>query len=264
MNPKIEKLIKLFAKLPRVGNRGGQRIALALLQDKTGRGVALANAINDAMENIAPCPNCGVLTERGAGVCEFCRDSSRQNGQLCIVRDLSDVWVLEKSAVFHGRYHIIGGLLSGASGVLPQDLSISNLPERIKNESVAEVIFALPNTVEGMVRITSLKGDCFYYDDEHYEMVGEMSNKKYILGQQLKVEVVRADKVLRTIDFEIVDDKLIEMSGGIVQGMSGSPIIQGDYIVGAVTRVLIDDVSKGYGISIVTMLEEGDKILNDN
>ena len=149
MNPKIEKLIKLFAKLPRVGNRGGQRIALALLQDKTGRGVALANAINDAMENIAPCPNCGVLTERGAGACEFCRDVSRQNGQLCIVRDLSDVWVLEKSGVFHGRYHIIGGLLSGASGVLPQDLNVSCLPERIKNETVAEVIFALPNTVEG-------------------------------------------------------------------------------------------------------------------
>ena len=149
MNPKIEKLIKLFAKLPRVGNRGGQRIALALLQDKSGRGVALANAINDAMENIAPCPNCGVLTERGAGACEFCRDASRQNGQLCIVRDLSDVWVLEKSGVFHGRYHIIGGLLSGASGVLPQDLNVSCLPERIKNEKVGEVIFALPNTVEG-------------------------------------------------------------------------------------------------------------------
>ena len=149
MNPKIEKLIKLFAKLPRVGNRGGQRIALALLQDKTGRGVALANAINDAMENIAPCPNCGVLTERGVGLCEFCRDSSRQNGQLCIVRDLSDVWVLEKSGVFHGRYHIIGGLLSGASGVLPQDLNVSCLPERIEKEAVGEVIFALPNTVEG-------------------------------------------------------------------------------------------------------------------
>ena len=149
MNPKIEKLIKLFAKLPRVGNRGGQRIALALLQDKTGRGVALANAIHDAMENIAPCPNCGVLTERGAGVCEFCRDSSRQNGQLCIVRDLSDVWVLEKSGVFHGRYHIIGGLLSGASGVLPQDLNIANLASRIENEKITEIIFALPNTVEG-------------------------------------------------------------------------------------------------------------------
>ena len=63
MNPKIEKLIKLFAKLPRVGMRGGQRIALSILQDKTGRGAALASAIIDAVENIAPCPTCGVLTE---------------------------------------------------------------------------------------------------------------------------------------------------------------------------------------------------------
>ena len=149
MNPKIEKLIKLFAKLPRVGNRGGQRIALALLQDKTGRSVALASAIIDATENIAPCPVCGVLTDRGAGKCEYCREASRQNGQLCIVRDLSDVWVLEKSSVFQGRYHIIGGLLSGASGVLPQDLNIANLASRIENEKITEVIFALPNTVEG-------------------------------------------------------------------------------------------------------------------
>ena len=149
MNPKIEKLIKLFAKLPRVGTRGGQRIALCLLQDKTGRANALASAIIDASENIAPCPRCGVLTDRGAGVCEYCRDASRANGQLCIVRDLADVWTLEKSSVFHGRYHIIGGLLSGASGVLPQDLNINTLPGRISDEKITEVIFALPNTVEG-------------------------------------------------------------------------------------------------------------------
>ncbi|MBR2511063.1 MAG: recombination protein RecR [Alphaproteobacteria bacterium] len=161
MNPKIEKLIKLFAKLPRVGTRGGQRITLALLQDKTGRGTALANAIIDATENISPCPKCGVLTERG-NICEFCRDTSRQNGQLCIVRDLSDVWTLEKSSVFHGRYHIIGGLLSGASGVLPQDLNLVGLSDRIKNENISEVIFALPNTVEGKTTqhyIISVLGD---------------------------------------------------------------------------------------------------------
>ena len=168
MNPKIEKLIKLFAKLPRVGNRGGQRIALSLLQDKTGRANALATSIIDAIENITPCPNCGILTDRGVGVCEFCRDASRANGQLCIVRDLSDVWTLEKSSVFHGRYHIIGGLLSGASGVLPQDLNINNLSSRITNEQISEVIFALPNTVEGKTT-------------QHYIMsvVGETTNLSF-------------------------------------------------------------------------------------
>lgn len=149
MNSKIEKLIKQFARLPRLGARAAQRIVLALLQDKTGRAESLANALLDAAHTIRPCPICGVLTDVDAGACEFCRDASRANGQLCIVRDLSDVWTLEKSAVFHGRYHILGGLLSGTSGTMPDDLNIVNLPARIKNESISEIIFALPNTVEG-------------------------------------------------------------------------------------------------------------------
>lgn len=149
MNSKIEKLIKQFAKLPRVGARGGQRIVLSLLQDKTGRASALAAALQDAAVSIAPCPVCGVLTDCNAGVCKFCRDGARANGQLCVVRDLADVWTLEKASVFRGRYHIIGGLLSGAAGTLPDDLNIASLPARIANENISEIIFALPNTVEG-------------------------------------------------------------------------------------------------------------------
>lgn len=149
MNPKIEKLIKQFAKLPRLGSRAAQRIVLALLQDKTGRAEKLANALLDAAATIKPCPICGVLTDSESGACEFCRDASRENGQLCIVRDLSDVWTLEKSAVFFGRYHILGGLLSGVAGTTPDDLNIYNLPERINRENIKEIIFALPNTVEG-------------------------------------------------------------------------------------------------------------------
>lgn len=149
MNQKIERLIKQFAKLPRVGNRAAQRIVLALLQTRDGRAENLAAAILDATENVVPCGVCGCLTDKNAGVCEFCRDGARANGQLCIVRDMGDVWTLEKSSVFRGRYHIIGGLISGATGVMPDDLNIANVPERIKNENVNEIIFALPNTVEG-------------------------------------------------------------------------------------------------------------------
>ena len=149
MNPKIEKLIKQFARLPRLGSRAAQRIVLALLQDKTGRAESWANALIAAATTIRPCPVCGVLTDVAAASCEFCRDSARANGQLCIVRDLADVWTLEKSAVFHGRYHILGGLLSGVAGTMPEDLNIATLPDRIHNENISEVIFALPNTVEG-------------------------------------------------------------------------------------------------------------------
>lgn len=156
MNSKIEKLIKQFAKLPRVGGRAAQRITLALLQDKTGKAAALGAMLIDAAETIRPCPVCGCLTDSQSTtsgvqspVCEFCRDASRVNGQLCIVRDLSDVWTLEKSGIFRGRYHVIGGLLSGADGITPDDLNITGLPARIRDEEIAEVIFALPNTVEG-------------------------------------------------------------------------------------------------------------------
>ncbi len=149
MNSKIEKLIKQFAKLPRVGNRGGQRIVLALLQDKTGRAANLAASLLDAVSSIHACPRCGVLTDANMGDCEFCRDVARKNGMLCVVRDLADVWTLEKSGVFRGRYHILGGLLSGASGTTPADLNIATLSSRIPDENINEVIFALPNTVEG-------------------------------------------------------------------------------------------------------------------
>ena len=147
MNIKIEKLIKQFAKLPRVGTRAATRIVIGWLQDKTGRAESLANALLDASKSIRPCHKCGVLTD--GEICEYCSDDARKNGQLCIVRDLSDVLVLEKSGVFHGRYHVLGALLSGVNGVTPDDLNIASLSSRIENEGIKEIIFALPNTVEG-------------------------------------------------------------------------------------------------------------------
>ena len=147
MNIKIEKLIKQFAKLPRVGTRAATRIVIGLLQDKTGRAENLANALLDASNHIKPCSVCGVLTD--SDLCEYCMDATRQNCELCIVRDLSDVLVLEKSGVFHGRYHVLGGVLSGPDGITPNDLNIANIIDRIGKEKINEIIFALPNTVEG-------------------------------------------------------------------------------------------------------------------
>lgn len=147
MNPKIERLVKQFAKLPRVGTRAATRIVFALLQDKTGKAQNLANTLLDASATIHPCPVCGVLTENA--VCEYCSDNARQNGCLCVVRDISDVYVLEKAGMFRGRYHVLGGSLSGVAGITPADLNIANIPDRIKNENISEIIFALPNTVEG-------------------------------------------------------------------------------------------------------------------
>jgi recombination protein RecR len=143
----LDKLILQFSKLPRIGRRAAARIAVALLQDKTGAGRELASAISNAVEKIKPCPVCGCLAE--GELCDYCRDGGRADGRLCVVRDFADVSVLEKAGIFHGRYHITGGLLSGANGVTPEDLHIFGLSARIKNENITEIIFALPNTMEG-------------------------------------------------------------------------------------------------------------------
>ena len=167
MNIKIEKLIKQFAKLPRVGNRAATRIVLSLLQDKNNKAELLANSLLDAAHTIHPCPVCGVLTDNE--ICDYCADIERKNGQLCIVRDLSDVLTIEKSGVFRGRYHILGGSLSGISGITPDDLNLNNIAERIKNENIKEIIFALPNTVEGKTTqqyIISIIGDKGVYFSE--------------------------------------------------------------------------------------------------
>jgi recombination protein RecR len=193
MNTKIEKLIKQFAKLPRVGGRAAQRIVLALLQDRTGRAMQLAAALADAAESVRPCPTCGVLCEGAA--CEFCNAPSRANGQLCIVRDLGDVWTLEKAGVFAGRYHILGGLLSGASGTTPQDLNISGIAARISDEEITEIIFALPNTVEGKTT-------------QHYIMQNLQSAKRKVQFSEL------ASGVPLGGDLDYIDDGTLSLAFG--------------------------------------------------
>ena len=143
----LDKLILQFSKLPRVGKRAASRMAIHVLSDKTGKGQGLANTLLLAMEKIRPCAICGVLSENER--CEYCADMGRENGQICIVRDFADCLVLEKAGVFRGRYHVIGALLSGANGITPEDLNIGNLSSRIEKENIHEIIFALPNTLEG-------------------------------------------------------------------------------------------------------------------
>ena len=191
----LDKLILQLSKMPRVGRRAAGRIAISLLSDKA-KSAELLSALDMAMQKINPCKVCGCLSERD--LCEYCADAGR-GGALAIVRDFSDVLVLEKAGVFHGRYHIIGGLLSGVNGITPDDLNIWNIADRIQGENVAEVIFALPNTMEGKttqsyivtklvgmdgVRFSELAsgvpmgGDLDYIDDGTLTLA--MSNRKTI------------------------------------------------------------------------------------
>ena len=90
-----------------------------------------------------------MVTDSNNNLCDYCIDETRNNGSLCLVRDLGDVWTIEKAGIFKGKYHILGGLISGINGITPDDLNISMLIERISKEKIKEIIFVLPNTIEG-------------------------------------------------------------------------------------------------------------------
>jgi recombination protein RecR len=143
----IEKLIQLLAKLPGLGPRSARRAALAMLKRRETLMTPLAEAIGAAAAAIRTCPVCGNLdTEQP---CAICRNPARDPEIICVVEEVADLWALERSGAFRGRYHILGGALSAFQGVGPDDLTIDALVARARDPAVREVILALNATVEG-------------------------------------------------------------------------------------------------------------------
>jgi recombination protein RecR len=145
--PEIEALIALLAKVPGLGPRSARRAALQLLKKKDFLMLPLAAALNDAAIKVQACSNCGTLDT--ANPCALCTAPDRDDGVICIVAEVGDVWALERAGAFKGRYHVLGGVLSALDGVRPEDLRIAKLMERASASGVREVILALAATVDG-------------------------------------------------------------------------------------------------------------------
>lgn len=145
--PEIEKLIQLLAKLPGLGPRSARRAALDLLKRRDTLLKPLAEALNVAAERIVNCTTCGNLDT--VNPCSVCIDTRRDPAAICVVEEVADLWAIERSAAFRGRYHVLGGVLSALDGIGPEDLSISRLVERASAPDVREVILAMNATVEG-------------------------------------------------------------------------------------------------------------------
>ncbi len=143
----VEKLIRALARLPGIGAKSAQRLAFHMLMQDDELMKDLSAALLYAKERVKRCSLCGNLaTER---LCPICADPKRSSETLCIVRDARDVLALEKAREFHGKYHILGGVLSPVDGVGPEQLSINALLLRIKDENVQEAIIATNPDVEG-------------------------------------------------------------------------------------------------------------------
>lgn len=143
----ITALTAALAKLPGIGPRSAERIALHLVQAEAGVAKQLSETILSARERVRFCEVCGALTE--ASPCSLCSDPRRDPSLLCIVEWPVDLLSLEKSGTFHGRYHVLGGKLSPLNGVEPEDLRISALEQRLAREPVKEAVIALGTDVEG-------------------------------------------------------------------------------------------------------------------
>lgn len=145
--PEIEALIALLAKVPGLGPRSARRAALQLLKKKDALMIPLAGALSEAAEKVRACSNCGALDTQDP--CALCAHPERDDGLICVVAEVGDVWALERAGAFKGRYHVLGGVLSALDGVRPEDLRIAKLMQRASAPGVREVILALAATVDG-------------------------------------------------------------------------------------------------------------------
>lgn len=150
-NSDLQNLIKLFAKLPSLGQRSARRIVLHLLNNKENAMLPLINSLQETLKTTKHCQICGNLDS--FEICTICKNQSRDNNLICVVEEVSDLWAIEKSGIFNGKYHILGGVLSAINGKGPADLNIEQLINRIKNAQPdgkpKEIILATNSTMEG-------------------------------------------------------------------------------------------------------------------
>lgn len=146
-SPRLERLVQRLMRLPGIGSKSATRIALHLLQADESEAEALGAALADVKTHVRPCARCGAIAEGER--CAICADARRDDALLCVVEQPTDIFSLERAAVFRGRYHVLGGLLSPLDGVEPGDLRLQSLHRRVVEERVQELVLALSASVEG-------------------------------------------------------------------------------------------------------------------
>lgn len=144
----LDHLIAMMAKLPGLGPRSARRAVLHMIKKRSLVLLPLADALQKVGATVRECLNCGNICT--ADLCDICLSDKRATGQIAVVEDVADLWAMERSGVFKGRYHVLGGTLSALDAVGPDELRIPKLIDRIAAESVTEVIIALGATIDGL------------------------------------------------------------------------------------------------------------------
>ncbi len=158
-SPLLTQLMEALRCLPGVGPKSAQRMAFTLLQRDRSGGMRLAQSLTRAMSEIGHCADCRTFTEQE--VCNICSNPRRQeNGQICVVESPADIYAIEQTGQFSGRYFVLMGHLSPLDGIGPDDIGLDRLEQRLETESLSEVILATNPTVEGERRPPTTSPSC--------------------------------------------------------------------------------------------------------
>ena len=155
IDPILEKLQRQLSKLPGLGPRSAKRMMLNLLLHKSQQLKPLIDMLQEAHDKTIFCYQCGNLSS--INPCPICQDPKRDKTTICVVENVSDLWALERSNIYHGQYHVLGGVISALDNITPEDLEIESLLSRIENTAVTEIILAINVTLEGQTTALYLK-----------------------------------------------------------------------------------------------------------
>ncbi|POS02372.1 DNA replication and repair protein RecR [Flavobacterium croceum DSM 17960] len=143
----LEKAVQEVAQLPGIGKRTALRLVLYLLKQPAEQTLFLTDALQNMRNNIKFCTSCHTISD--FDVCEICNNTSRNHKTICVVEDVRDVMAIENTQQYKGIYHVLGGKISPIDGIGPSQLTITSLVNKVKNDGIEEVIFALSSTMEG-------------------------------------------------------------------------------------------------------------------
>ncbi|PID64306.1 MAG: recombination protein RecR [Gammaproteobacteria bacterium] len=146
-SPKVQQLIEALARLPSIGNKTAQRLAVHILQNDRGSGAAIAAALTDAIDSVGNCQDCRNLSENPR--CSICSDNARDGRSICVVEGPMDVLAIEQSTYFKGKYFVLMGRISPLDGIGPEEIGLDKLEARLQSGEVKELILATNITVEG-------------------------------------------------------------------------------------------------------------------
>lgn len=186
MTPSLENLQAILKKLPGLGYRSAERLALHLLVEKPESLPALVEALEAAANSVRRCSRCGNLAEED--LCEICQDERRDQSIICVVENVPDVIAIERSGAYRGLYHVLHGKLSPVQGIGPDALNMGTLSERIHSGNVGEIILALSNDVEG-------EATCHYITEEIVGSASKVSISRIGFGLPSGGGVLYADAV---------------------------------------------------------------------